>query len=54
MPLRMFEELRMKYKLLEQGRQDDRERLKELERLKEDAESWVIARPKLQGELCAW
>lgn len=50
-PLRLFEELQMKYRLLEDGRQSDRERLKELERMREDAEAWVMAKPKLQTKL---
>ena len=49
-PLRSSEELRSKLRLLENGRQEDRERLKELERMKEDAEAWKVARPKLQCE----
>ena len=47
----MYEELQLKYRLIETGRSEDRERLKEMERLKEDAESWVVARPKLQTRL---
>lgn len=49
--LRTYEELQHKYRLLEAGRADDRERLKAMERLKEDAESWNVARPKLQTKL---
>jgi len=50
-PARLYEELQLKYKLLENGRTEDRERLKELEKLKEDAESWNLARPKLQNKM---
>jgi dynactin 1 len=38
-------------RLLENGRSEDRERLKELERTKEDQEAWTLARPKLQNKL---
>lgn len=50
-PARLYEELQLKFKLLENGRTEDRERLKELEKLKEDAESWNLARPKLQNKM---
>lgn len=50
-PARLYEELQLKFKLLESGRSEDRERLKEMEKLKEDAESWNLARPKLQNKM---
>lgn len=50
-PARLYEELQMKYKLLENGRAEDRERLKEMERMKEDAEAWNVARPQLQNKM---
>lgn len=50
-PARLYEELQMRYKLLENGRSEDRERLKEMERIKEDAEAWNVARPKLQNKM---
>lgn len=50
-PARLYEELQLKYKLLENGRAEDRERLKEMERMKEDAEAWNVARPKLQNKM---
>ena len=48
---RAYDELQVKLRLLETGRSEDRERLKELERLKEDYDSYSIARPKLQAKL---
>ena len=50
-PLRAHEELQLRYRLLEAGRAEDRERLKEMERLKEDSEAYALARPKLQAKL---
>lgn len=50
-PVRAFEELQLKLRLLESGRSTDRARLIELERLKEDWDSYALARPKLQAKL---
>lgn len=48
-PLKDYEELRFKLKILEAKRQEDRERLREHEKIKEEAEQFLTLRNKLQG-----
>jgi dynactin 1 len=50
-PLKDYEELRFKLKILEAKRQEDRERLREHEKIKEEAEQFLTLRNKLQGNL---
>ncbi|KAG0150545.1 hypothetical protein CROQUDRAFT_38151 [Cronartium quercuum f. sp. fusiforme G11] len=51
-PLRTYEELMTKYKLMEVRRNEDRDRLRELEKTKEETENWNnVAKPKLQAKL---
>jgi dynactin 1 len=48
-PLKDYEELRFKLKILEGKRQEDRERFREHEKIKEEAEQFLTLRNKLQG-----
>lgn len=48
-PLKDYEELRLKLKILESKRQEDRERYREHEKVKEEAEQFLTLRNKLQG-----
>jgi dynactin 1 len=48
-PLKDFEELRLKLKILETKRQEDREKYREHEKVKEEAEQFLTLRNKLQG-----
>ncbi|KAG0253188.1 hypothetical protein DFQ27_007619 [Actinomortierella ambigua] len=50
-PLKDYEELRIKLRILEAKRTEDRERLKEAERIKEESEQFQSMRPKLQAKL---
>jgi dynactin 1 len=52
-PLKDYEELRLKLKILETKRQEDRERYREHEKVKEEAEQFLTLRNKLQGKHCA-
>ena len=49
-PLKDYEELRLKLKILESKRQEDRERYREHEKVKEEAEQFLTLRNKLQGK----
>lgn len=49
-PLKDYEELRLKLKILESKRQEDRERYREHEKIKEEAEQFLTLRNKLQGK----
>lgn len=49
MPKREHEELQAKLRILEARRADDRERLREVDRLKEEAEEWLKVREKSKG-----
>ena len=49
--VRAYEELQSRYRLLQAGRAEDRERLKDVEKYREDAQSWTEARPKLQAKI---
>jgi len=49
--LRTHEETLTKLRILEAHRAADRERIKELDRVKEEAEVWATQRPKLQAKL---
>lgn len=48
-PMKDYEELRLKLKILETKRQEDRERHRENEKVKEEAEQFLTLRNKLQG-----
>lgn len=49
---RTYEELLTKYKLMEARRNEDRDKLRELEKVKEETENWNnTAKPKLQAKL---
>jgi chromosome segregation ATPase len=50
-PLKDYEELRMKLKILETKRQEDRERHRETEKVKEEAEQFLTLRSKLQEKV---
>jgi dynactin 1 len=50
-PLKDYEELRLKLKILEAKRQEDREKYREHEKVKEEAEQFLTLRNKLQGTL---
>lgn len=50
-PLKDYEELRMKLKILETKRQEDRERHRENEKIKEEAEQFLTLRAKLQEKV---
>jgi len=50
-PLREHEEALLRIKSYEARLLDQRDRLKELDRLKEEADSWNLAKPKLQSKL---
>lgn len=50
-PLKDYEELRMKLKILETKRQEDRERHRENEKIKEEAEQFLTLRSKLQEKV---
>ncbi|KAF9970328.1 hypothetical protein BGZ73_006963 [Actinomortierella ambigua] len=49
--LKEYEELRIKLRILEAKRTEDRERLKEAEKIKEESEQFQSMRPKLQAKL---
>lgn len=49
-PMKDYEELRLKLKILETKRQEDRERQREHEKVKEEAEQFLTLRNKLQGK----
>ncbi|ORX48475.1 hypothetical protein DM01DRAFT_255950 [Hesseltinella vesiculosa] len=46
-----YEELRLKLKILESKRQEDRERFREYEKIKEEAEQFLTLRNKLQDKI---
>lgn len=48
-PLQVHEEIVAKLRILETKRAEERERIKDLERYKEEAEGYLQHRPKLQG-----
>ncbi len=48
-PLKDLEEVKLKLKILEGKRAEDRERIKDLERLKGDNEQLMLAKSKLTG-----
>lgn len=50
-PLKDYEELRLKLKILESKRQEDRERYREHEKVKEEAEQFLTLRNKLQDKI---
>lgn len=50
-PLKEYEELRLKLKILESKRQEDRERYREHEKVKEEAEQFLTLRNKLQDKI---
>ena len=50
-PLKDYEELRLKLKILENKRQEDRERYREHEKVKEEAEQFLTLRNKLQDKI---
>ncbi|CAO3626644.1 unnamed protein product [Cunninghamella echinulata] len=50
-PLKDYEELRFKLKILEGKRQEDRERFREHEKIKEEAEQFLTLRNKLQDKI---
>lgn len=50
-PLKDYEELRFKLKILEAKRQEDRERFREHEKIKEEAEQFLTLRNKLQDKI---
>ncbi|KAF7727233.1 hypothetical protein EC973_007846 [Apophysomyces ossiformis] len=50
-PLKEYEELRLKLKILETKRQEDRERYREHEKVKEEAEQFLTLRNKLQDKI---
>ncbi|KAI9323317.1 dynein associated protein-domain-containing protein [Dichotomocladium elegans] len=50
-PLKDYEELRFKLKILEAKRQEDRERYREHEKVKEEAEQFLTLRNKLQDKI---
>ncbi|KAA1088021.1 hypothetical protein PGTUg99_019784 [Puccinia graminis f. sp. tritici] len=51
-PSRVHEELLTKYKLMEVRRNEDKEKLRELEKLKEDNENWSsVLKPKMQAKV---
>ncbi|RCH96124.1 hypothetical protein CU098_003948, partial [Rhizopus stolonifer] len=50
-PLKEYEELRLKLKILESKRQEDREKYREHEKVKEEAEQFLTLRNKLQDKI---
>ncbi|KAI9251046.1 dynein associated protein-domain-containing protein [Sporodiniella umbellata] len=50
-PLKEYEELRFKLKILESKRHEDRERFREHEKIKEEAEQFLTLRNKLQDKI---
>ena len=50
-PLKDYEELRLKLKILENKRAEDREKMRETEKMKQEAEQFLSVKPKLQGLL---
>lgn len=50
-PLKDYEELRFKLKILENKRHEDRERFREHEKVKEEAEQFLTLRNKLQDKI---
>ncbi|RHZ46581.1 hypothetical protein Glove_613g13 [Diversispora epigaea] len=50
-PLKDYEELRLKLKILENKRTEDREKIRELEKFKSEAEQFMIIKPKLQSKM---
>ena len=49
MSLKEYEELRLKLKILENKRQEDREKIRETEKSRVEAEQFLSIKPKLQG-----
>ncbi|KAJ2760369.1 hypothetical protein IWQ56_005502, partial [Coemansia nantahalensis] len=52
-PMRQYEELRLKYKFLEQRRSEDRQRLQEADKIRADAEQALRVRDKLAAKVGA-
>ncbi|KAJ2782637.1 hypothetical protein H4R18_002157 [Coemansia javaensis] len=52
-PLRQYEELRLKYKFLEQKRSEDRQRLQEADKIRAEAEQALRVRDKLAAKVGA-
>lgn len=52
-PLKQFEELRLKYKFLEQKRSEDRQRIQEADKIRADAEQALRVREKLATKVGA-
>lgn len=50
-PRRVHEELLAKLRILESRRSEDRERLRELERLREEGEEWKSVRERTKGKI---
>ncbi|CAG8570721.1 1450_t:CDS:10 [Paraglomus brasilianum] len=50
-PLKDYEELRLKLKILENKRAEDREKMRETEKMKQEAEQFLSVKPKLQVKL---
>lgn len=51
MPKKEHEELQAKLRILEARRAEDRERLREVDKLKEESEEWLRVKEKSKGEL---
>jgi len=49
-PLKEYDELRIKLRILETKRAEDREKLREAEKVKEESEQFLSHRTKLQGK----
>ncbi|CAG8719003.1 13213_t:CDS:2, partial [Acaulospora colombiana] len=49
--LKEYDELRLKLKILENKRQEDRERMRELDKFKSEAEQFMAVKPKLQSKM---
>ncbi|CAG8561290.1 7705_t:CDS:10 [Paraglomus occultum] len=49
--LKDYEELRLKLKILENKRAEDREKMRETEKMRQEAEQFLSVKPKLQGLL---
>ncbi|EXX79593.1 Nip100p [Rhizophagus irregularis DAOM 197198w] len=50
-PLKEYEELRLKLKILENKRQEDREKIRETEKSRVEAEQFLSIKPKLQAKM---
>ena len=50
-PLKDYEELRLKLKILENKRAEDREKMRETEMRRQEADQFLSVKPKLQGLL---